>query len=342
MDTGSPADMLAARHKEILMILSVIIPYYNPDGDPQTDAMLKRAVISARDNLDGIADYEIIVVNDGSQSDPEPAFDTPVIRYIRREHGMLGAARNTGIENARGEYISFLDADDIYLPGTLGHCLRAIREYDADLLGFGMKRISPGDRAESPSGAPCFNDPVTGDEFMSAHNLPGSSCRYIIRMSLIKDHGLRFMENAFIEDEEFTPRLMFFSQRYVETAYPVYGYCIRSGSIITSSSARMIQARSADTLKALDRLINFRSEHESSPHTGLDRKISYLALDHIRRTLRRNDWRSSSREQISSLTSMGLFPLKCSKSSPGFRLYSLLSRCGAGRLLLRLADKIYR
>lgn len=205
-----------------------------------------------------------------------------------------------------------------------------------------MKRIRPGDRAESPSGVPCFNDPVTGDEFMSAHNLPGSSCRYIIRMSLIKDHGLRFMENAFIEDEEFTPRLMFFSQRYVETAYPVYGYCIRSGSIITSSSARMIQARSADTLKALDRLINFRSEHESSPHTGLDRKISYLALDHIRRTLRRNDWRSSSREQISSLTSMGLFPLKCSKSSPGFRLYSLLSRCGAGRLLLRLAEKIYR
>ena len=135
---------------------------------------------------------------------------------------------------------------------------------------------------------------------------------------------------------------MFFSQRYVETAYPVYGYCIRSGSIITSSSARMIQAKSADTLKALDRLIYFRSEHESSPHTGLDRKISYLALDHIRRTLRRNDWRSSSREQISSLTSMGLFPLKCSKSSPGFRLYSLLSRCGAGRLLLRLADKIYR
>ena len=329
--------------KEILMTISVIIPYYNPHSDPQTDSLLRRAVLSARENLQGITDYEIIVVNDGSDPDPDLSFvDNPGIRYIRRPHGMLGAARNTGMENAQGDYITFLDADDLYLPGTLAHCIKAIRESDADLLGFGMERVSPGTAPKTPSGTPHFNAPVTGDDFMRTHNLPGSACRYIIRSSLIREHQLRFMENAYIEDEEFTPRLMFFSQRYVETGYPVYAYCIRGGSIITSTSLEMTMARSADTLKALDRLLRFRDEHLSLPHTGLDRKISYLAMDHVRRTLRRRDWRSSSRDQISTLTSMGLFPLKCKESSPGFRLYSLLSRCGAGRLLLRLTDKIYR
>ena len=334
--------MFTACHKEILMTISVIIPYYNPDANRQTDELLIRAILSARDNLEGVTDYEIIVVNDGSPSDPAlPADDH--IRYITRPHGMLGAARNTGMDNATGLFISFLDADDLYLPGTLAPCIKAISESGADLLGFGIKRINQ-DRCnpETPAGTPRFQTPVKGDEYMRTHNLPGSACRYLIRASLLSEHKLRFMENAYIEDEEFTPRLMYHSQSYIETSYPVYAYCIRGGSIITSSSDRMIQARSADTIKALDHLLSFSSTLGSAPHPGLDRKISYLAMDHIRRTLRRKDWRTSSRDQISTLQSMGLFPLRCKESSPGFKLYSLLSRCDAGRLLLRLADKIYR
>ena len=89
------------------MKLSVIIPYWNPDGNARTDALLLRAVRSARDSQP----FEIIVVNDGSPSDPDLT-SFPEIKYLRREHGMLGATRNTGIEAATGDAISFLDADD--------------------------------------------------------------------------------------------------------------------------------------------------------------------------------------------------------------------------------------
>ena len=80
------------------MKLSVIIPYWNPDGNAQTDALLMRAVRSAQDSRP----FEIIVVNDGSPSDPDLT-SFPEVRYLRREHGMLGATRNTGIEAAKGD-----------------------------------------------------------------------------------------------------------------------------------------------------------------------------------------------------------------------------------------------
>ena len=139
------------------MKLSVIIPYWNPDGNAQTDALLLRAVRSARDSQP----YEIIVVNDGSPSDPDLT-SFPEVKYLRREHGMLGATRNTGIEAATGDAISFLDADDYYYPGALKPCLEAMEAADADLLGFGHSITTNADSIDSVSTCcgPSFSCPI--------------------------------------------------------------------------------------------------------------------------------------------------------------------------------------
>ena len=325
------------------MKISVIIPYYNPTGDTKTEMMLRRAVISASENLCKAYDYEIIVVNDGSPSDP--SLDSLIglpLKYVSRPHGMLGAARNTGIENATGQIITFLDADDCYFPNSLAPCIEHMISSGADLLGFGMVRIEGVPDIRQTQSKPEFDSPVTGDSFMLNHILPGSACRYLISASLIERHHLRFMENAYIEDEEFTPKLVFLSRRYVNTDFPVYAYCIRSGSIITDVSPQMLQAKSEHTLKALSNLISFRDEHADEPHRGLDRKISILAMDHIRRTLRRNDWRAVISQQIDALAQMNLFPLKFNNGTAGFKLFSLLSRYRIGLSLLHLAEKKYR
>lgn len=344
MAVWSQERLFSLRSKEIFMTISVIIPYYNPDCNSETDRLLIRAARSVIDNLAGVCDYEIVIVNDGSPSDP--CVDLlPEIKYIRREHGMLGAARNTGIDNATGNIIAFLDADDCYYPDSLAPCLKVMQETGTDLLGFGMKRIivTDGEPVLKPSSErPAFSKPVTGNRYMCTHNLPGSACRYLISSALIRNNNLRFMENAFIEDEEFTPRMMHFSKKYTETVKPVYAYCIRSGSIITDVSQQMVETKSADTVKALSSLVRFREEHVSEPHDGLDRKISYLAMDHIRRTLRRRDWRNAINEQTGILGSMGLFPLKCKDGSVGFKLYSLFSRYRAGLSLLHLAETFYK
>lgn len=95
--------------------VSVVIPTYNRAG------LVARAIRSALAQT--FEDFEVVVVDDGSIDDTErvvEGFGDSRLRYIRRpENGGEAAARNTGVETARGTYIAFLDADDEWLPEKL-------------------------------------------------------------------------------------------------------------------------------------------------------------------------------------------------------------------------------
>lgn len=95
------------------MRFSIVIPVYN-----KADTVLEtvRSVLEQ-----SYEDREIIVVDDGSQDDLEMALSSvrENIRLIRQENGGVAAARNRGIEESVGNYICFLDADDIWLPEHL-------------------------------------------------------------------------------------------------------------------------------------------------------------------------------------------------------------------------------
>jgi glycosyltransferase involved in cell wall biosynthesis len=95
-------------------IISVIIPIYN-------DAIyIQEAIKSVL--LQKIEEIEIIVVNDGSTDNFEEkiqVFDDPRIRIIKQLNSGAAAARNNGIKNAKGAFLAFLDADDIWSPYKL-------------------------------------------------------------------------------------------------------------------------------------------------------------------------------------------------------------------------------
>ncbi|MEI9995827.1 MAG: glycosyltransferase family A protein [Rhizomicrobium sp.] len=100
---------------------SVVIPVYN-----RAD-VLGAALASVLAQSD--PDFEILVIDDGSRDDPgatvSAAHDAR-IRYIRQDNGGGGAARNTGIRNARGAFIAFLDSDDVFLPHHLATMRRLL------------------------------------------------------------------------------------------------------------------------------------------------------------------------------------------------------------------------
>ena len=95
------------------MLFSVVIPTYN------RLPLLKEALDSVwRQTL---TNYEVIVVDDGS-TDGTARFARSMgqsIKLLEQTNRGPGAARNLGLEHARGQYVAFLDSDDLWFPWTL-------------------------------------------------------------------------------------------------------------------------------------------------------------------------------------------------------------------------------
>jgi glycosyltransferase involved in cell wall biosynthesis len=94
--------------------ISVIIPAYN-----RAD-YLAEAIQSVLDQT--FPDFELIIVDDGSTDNTKEVVEGFVdtrVRYLFQENGGVSSARNSGIKAANGEYIAFLDSDDIWLPENL-------------------------------------------------------------------------------------------------------------------------------------------------------------------------------------------------------------------------------
>ena len=114
------------------IFISIIIPSFNTEKQ-----YIQRALDSVMAQT--IHDYEIIVVDDGSNAEylsvlEELCDEREKILLIRAKHGGVSTARNTGVLHAAGEYIAFLDADDLLAPDFLERSLRVQRETSADVV----------------------------------------------------------------------------------------------------------------------------------------------------------------------------------------------------------------
>lgn len=126
-------------------LVSIIIPAYN------AAAFIRRAVESALAQT--WQTVEILVVNDGSTDDTAAIVQSlcaqhPQLRLISTENGGVSHARNTGMDASRGEYLTFLDADDILLPNAVELLLTHLLACHADICS-GLCRDYPTDPPET-------------------------------------------------------------------------------------------------------------------------------------------------------------------------------------------------
>lgn len=115
-------------------LFSIVIPIFN-----RADIICAtlRSVIAQT-----VSNFEVIVIDDGSSDKPEIAVQSlndPRIRYVHQRNGGGGAARNRGIEEARGQYIAFLDSDDMFLPNKLERVSAEMPLQDDEVLYSSMK-----------------------------------------------------------------------------------------------------------------------------------------------------------------------------------------------------------
>ena len=120
-------------------MLSVILPVYNGEK------FLRGTLYSVLNQKN--IDLEVVVIDDGSKDNSLEIckeieeMDTRVRVYFQNNSG-VSAARNYGISLARGEYIAFLDQDDIYLENALGDAMQILIEKKTDFVKFARKDIT--------------------------------------------------------------------------------------------------------------------------------------------------------------------------------------------------------
>src|SRR6185295_13535888 len=104
-------------------LFSIVIPVYNrPD-------LVIDTIESALNQ--SYKDYEIVVIDDGSTDrTPEVLRQyTGRVRLIRQDNQGMGAVRNNGMAAAVGEYVIFLDSDDLFFPWTLARLAEAVEKH---------------------------------------------------------------------------------------------------------------------------------------------------------------------------------------------------------------------
>ena len=140
--------------------VSIVIPAYNvaPYIGETLDSVFAQT----------FGDFEVIVINDGSpdSEDLERALARFIdrINYIKQENRGASAARNAGLHAARGEFIAFLDADDLWLPNYLDEQIKFIRGRNCDLVCADAEVFSDSSNDENTYMESLMADaPLTGD-----------------------------------------------------------------------------------------------------------------------------------------------------------------------------------
>ena len=326
-----------ARNK---MFLSIIIPHYNLPRE-----LLERCIGSIA-QLEMAADYEIIVVDDGSPNPPlwvNGAYPGLNIRLITAPHGGPGAARNRGIEAAQGEYIEFVDADDTLIPGTsYRQCIEKLRNEMPQILHFNYQVIAPGNTPKTTDKKEVtFSNTISGATYMKENNLPGSPCRYFFSKALALEKDIRFPENIFHEDEEFNTILHFHARTLVYSDATLYNYCIREGSTTANNSADFETRRINDMLHIIERLSYFRNTQSDTcsklQRQGFEHKFTMLCVDAILNMIYNGMSAGQIHDQCTGrLALSGAYPLPKASYSAKYTIFRIFANSKNGIKILRL------
>ncbi|MDR0914209.1 MAG: glycosyltransferase [Oscillospiraceae bacterium] len=211
-------------------MISVIIPVYN------VEKYLKRCVDSVLAQT--YQDFEIILVDDGSTDNggklcDEYAALNDRIRTIHQANGGLSAARNTGIDEANGEYISFIDSDDWIAETFLEVLYNTAVNNNADISTVRYYEIWEDGRKEVFTLSP-ENKVMPGLEAMELVCDNPKYIEHTVCNKLFKKHlfnQLRFKVGIVYEDWRLTYKLLYFSNTVAVNDEILYFYFQRSGSI---------------------------------------------------------------------------------------------------------------
>ena len=199
-------------------LFSIIVPMYN------VEQFILRCLNSIFDQNYNTTNFEVILVDDES-----PDNSTNIARIFLESNGFsnfkiisqknkgLGGARNTGINNALGDYLVFLDADDVLNFNVLECIEQEVLSIKFDICEFGANILNENMNITSVFKPNQVITPVAGTSYFLKEKSIPSVCNKIYRTSFIREKNLLFRERLYIEDFEFNTRAFFYAQNVIST-----------------------------------------------------------------------------------------------------------------------------
>ena len=215
-------------------LISIIIPVYNAGKtiDSCVESVLKSTY----------SDFEILIIDDGSNVETAEECDKVAlkdhrIKVIHQENGGVSKARNCGIENAKGKFITFVDADDMVDSDLLASMMNAMRQEQADVVITGHRECY-----DDGSFKECFWSEKESikcgteilSEFFTTNNISWTVWAKLYTRSIIGD--VRFQVGKRIaEDMYFNYEILKKAKTVVECGSPKYNYIKQDESAMASS-----------------------------------------------------------------------------------------------------------
>ena len=301
------------------MILSVIVPVYN------VEKYLARCLESILDqDLDSNL-YEVIIVNDGSPDRCLEIANSFQKKYnnilvVTQENGGVSSARNTGIKQAVGKYIYFIDPDD-YIEKNVFKWLLEIQElYALDFLGFKTTHTILSDYNVKidfdRNVIPQVQEKMVcnGVDFISNNNFLNGPWWYIFRKDLLDNNELLFEKGRMLEDGIFTVELLLNCNRALSLDVDIYRYFKHSNSIVNSKKKEHLTKLNDDfrfVIHKFEELLEIAKEKRGGFGTIKRlqcRQESFLFFLFVRLLKNGSSWKLT-REIITEMKCLGIYPM---------------------------------
>ena len=267
-------------------LISVVVPVYN------TEKYLRRCVESIR--AQNYKNLEIILVDDGSSDGSyvlmqKLAAEDPGTKIFTEENGGASKARNTGVRNATGEFVSFIDSDDYIEPEMIESLVSATDKYQADSV-----IAQCGRREQDEAGNPLPNalpeqkelkivESVDFIESLLLYTGESSLCTKLVSRKLLLEHP--FAEGVMCEDFLLCIQLAMEVKGILQIPMVGYNVVHRAGSATRRANANQFSKAYVDIIKHSDYvekdLVPVMSEKsatfaQSARRFGLYQRMDYM------------------------------------------------------------------
>ncbi len=257
--------------------LSVIIPMYN------VEKYIHKCIYSVVQNNLKSDDFEIIIVDDESPDNSlsiatEIAKEFDNITIISQKNKGLGGARNTGIQNAKGKYVLFLDSDDFYTPNSLETILKIAFDNELEILEFGAIVVDSTNKIISTVAISTENKIFDGIYYWQNFNSINSACNKLYLKEFLISNSILFKEKIYAEDYEFNTRALYFAKKVMATEYIVANFLTSTNSITRNKTDITKEKYRRDLISILEHIKKFESNNPTDT-TFFKERLSLLNVD---------------------------------------------------------------